>query len=92
MEALRVDPWDTSRDVGEPAYLVIFWLQPPPESAGVTSWSPDEWRLTGARDIRDVIEWAEVRCGPYQQFTLYLELEADGQRAGQRLAGHDPNR
>ena len=93
VEALRDDPWDTSRDVFEPVYLVIFWHQSPAAlDTAEMIWIPDEWRLTGARDIREAIEWAEVRCGPYQQFALYLEHEVAGQRAGQLLAGHDPYR
>ncbi|GAA2224747.1 hypothetical protein N1031_00050 [Herbiconiux moechotypicola] len=92
MIAEPVDPRDVRQDVDHPVYRVYFWHQPDP-AWGAHSW---EWRIRDARDVFEVIGWAEAERGErtYQLFVEELMEEgnaAEGVRLV-RLAGDDPTR
>jgi hypothetical protein len=93
MRAEPVDPRDCSWEVDHPAYRVYFWHRPAappgirPEQMG---YHCDEWRLTEAADVREVLAWAESRRREEQTYVLYTETR-DQQGLGLlRLAGVDP--
>lgn len=91
MIAEPVDPRDVRQDIDHPVYRVYFWHQPDP-AWGAHSW---EWRIREARDVFEVIEWAESERGErtYQLFVEELigDAHAEGVRLV-RLAGDDPTR
>jgi hypothetical protein len=94
-------------DVGRvdkfPAYRVFLWQQTPrpPKLAN----SPVQmgmmltaWRVTGARDVREVLEWVDAERGD-RTFGVYAEVADIGTTATDevpdhvrlvRLAGYDP--
>lgn len=89
-----VDPRDTDWEVGWPVYRVYFWHQPP-APAGVTQehamWHCDEYRLTDAAGVEEVLDWARSNARSDQTFVIYIE-QRDAQRSGLlRLFGADPN-
>ncbi len=94
MDATPVDPRDVSWEVDSPAFRVYFWqrVKAPavvvPELAGRSS---EEWRLTGARDVHEVLEWAALRVGD-RSYTLHVEVDTVEGRGLIRLAGADPTR
>ena len=53
-------------------------------------WQCDEYRMTAARDVGEVLDWARASAGIDQSFTLYVE-HRDGDRPGLiLLMGVDP--
>jgi hypothetical protein len=92
MIAEPVDPRDVRQEDDTPTYRVYFWLQPDP-AWGAHSW---EWRLRDARDVFEVIEWAEAERGErtYQLFVEEPIPEGLGTKGVRlvRLAGDDPTR
>jgi hypothetical protein len=89
-----VDPRDTEWEIDWPVYRVYFWHQPP-APAGVAQeqvmWHCDEYRLSQAADVEEVLHWARNSARRDQTFILYVE-HRDGHRSGLvRLLGVDPN-
>lgn len=89
-----VDPRDIEWEVEQPVYRVYFWHQPP-APPGVSQehmgYHCDEHRLTGARDVHEVLRWANDTARPEQSFTLYVEHDnLDHERGLIHLAGIDP--
>ena len=89
-----VDPRDTRWEVDWPVYRVYFWHQPP-APPGVAQeqvmWHCDEYRLSEATDVEEVLDWARSSARPDQTFTLYVE-HRDAHGSGLvRLLGVDPN-
>ncbi|QIK72722.1 hypothetical protein G7070_11110 [Propioniciclava coleopterorum] len=72
MRASGVDPRDTTWEQ-DAVYRVYF-----EDEEGAT----DEWRLTAAQDVGEVLDWARARSGS-RTFTLYVEAD----RASDRAAG-----
>jgi hypothetical protein len=92
MEAAQVDPRDISWEVGAPTYRVYFWSRvdvSPGVAAGCAGWVADEWRLTRARDVHEVLTWAEQRRGG-RSYTLYAEFGGEDGMGMVNLAGIDP--
>ncbi|MCS5720020.1 hypothetical protein N1027_17960 [Herbiconiux sp. CPCC 205763] len=92
MIAEPVDPRDVLQDEDYPVYRVYFWLQPDPAWAA-QSW---EWRIRDARDVFEVIAWAEGERGD-RTYQLFVEEPIlNGSRSAGvrlvRLAGDDPTR
>lgn len=89
-----VDPRDTQWEVDKPVYRVYFWHQPdaPPGVAQQhVMWHCDEYRLSDAVDVEEVLGWARTNARPEQTFVVYVE-QRDAQRSGLvRLLGVDPN-
>ncbi|RJK95912.1 hypothetical protein D5H78_09940 [Vallicoccus soli] len=93
MHAAPVDPRDTCWEVDSPAFRVYFWQQPTPVSQAsapeLAGWSLEEWRLTGPRDVNEVIAWAELHRGD-RSYTLHVEVDEQGGLGLVTLAGTDP--
>jgi len=88
-----IDPRDTEWEVEGPAYRVYFWHQQlapagiPQERMGFQS---VEYRLSGAIDVGEVLEWARATAGPNQTFTLYVEHRHGDSPGLIHLMGVDP--
>jgi hypothetical protein len=77
-----VDPRDTRWEVSTPTYRVYFW------NADLVS---DEYELVGARDVHEVLAWAEANAGPGRTYWLSVRVDdRNGEPGLLRLAGHDP--
>lgn len=87
------------RDEGEenfPRYRVCFWSRPRDIPAGIppedVSQIADEYEISDARSVHEVLAWAEAHSGPERTFCLYLLPEAQ-RHEGEwmyRLAGVNP--
>jgi hypothetical protein len=91
----RVDPRDTQWEIDWPVYRVYYWYQPP-APPGVAQehamWHCDEYRLSDAIDVEEVLGWARNTARSDQTFVVYVE-QRGAQRSGLvRLWGVDPNR
>lgn len=93
MDVTRADPRGTEWEQPHPVYRVYFWDRAPvppgvdPERAG---WRSDEWRVTGAEDVHEVLAWATGRVGHDRQFELFVEGDGLPRHGLVRLAGNDP--
>jgi hypothetical protein len=92
MESRPVDPRDTGWEVEATVYRVYFWAPRRTENPSQTpAWTSDEHELLGARDVVEVVDWAEANAAG-RRYTLYVVLEKPGGsgRGLIRLAGVDP--
>jgi len=85
MEAVGIDPRDTTWEDHFPAYRVYFW-----SGSRQSGWASDEWRITDA-DIPEVIEWAETNAGG-RYVTIWVEAWNHGRLGMIRLQGWEPTR
>jgi hypothetical protein len=81
VEIARVDPRDETWEVDLPLYRVYFW------DAEARS---DEYELSGAEDVAEIIRWAESDSDG-RSFTVYACVPGDGVGLV-RVAGTDPTR
>lgn len=97
MRATGVDPRDVTWEDDAPTYRVYMWHRPdPPPDIGASEmgyWC-DEYRLTEASDIHEVLAWAEKNVPDGDTYTLYVESSdqfGTGRGPGLLLlAGVDP--
>jgi hypothetical protein len=93
VHASSVDPRDTLWEVDRPTFRVYFWHQqaaPADIPQHVMAYVSDEYRLTEASDVFEVIAWARATARDEQTFTLYVEQDSDVGPGLIRLAGVDP--
>ncbi len=81
VEIARVDTRDETWEVDLPLYRVYFW------DAEARS---DEYELSGAEDVAEIIRWAESDSDG-RSFTVYACVPGDGVGLV-RVAGTDPTR
>lgn len=89
-----VDPRDITWEDDRPVYRVYFWHQPPAPSGADQAramWHCDEYRLTEAADVEEVLGWARNTARSDQTFTLYVEHRDAHQSGLVRLVGADPS-
>lgn len=84
MHIEQVDPRDIGWELDEPAYRAYFW-----SDGGSRS---DEFELQDARDVFEVIDWANGPDGRGRDFTLYAVVDHGNERGLVHLAGVDPTR
>ena len=88
-----IDPRDTEWEVEGPVYRVYFWHQPL-APAGVRQaqmmFHSDEYRLSGAVDVDEVLDWARTTARPDQTFTLYVEHRHGDSPGLIHIMGVDP--
>lgn len=87
-----VDPRDIEWEVDQPVYRVYYWHQPPAPRGIAQSdvmYHCEEHRVSGARDLDEVLDWARSTARPEQTFVLYVEHTQDGSPGLIRLAGDD---
>ena len=93
MDVRAVDPRDIRWEVDSPVYRVYFWTQPPappdvpPE---VVMYESNEFELTGAQDVHEVLAWADENAPAGAMYTLYAVMERNGGPGLVHLAGQDP--
>ena len=88
MDAHPVDPRDTQWEVDVPTYRVYFFTRP--ESGG--GWASSEFQLVDARDVREVLSWAESNSQG-RTYIVYAVVDRAADAKGLlTLVGHDPNR
>jgi hypothetical protein len=88
-----IDPRDTEWEVETPVYRVYFWHQPlAPEGVPQEQvmFHSDEYRLSGAGDVGEVLDWARTTARPDQTFTLYVEYHIGDSPGLIHLMGVDP--
>lgn len=84
MDAKGIDPRDISWEVAYPTYRVYFWRLRDSRS--------DEWHLTDAVNVHDVLAWAEARVQPGWIYQVFVESTSEQGRLGTiRLLGSDPS-
>jgi hypothetical protein len=88
-----IDPRHTEWEVEGPVYRVYFWHQPL-APAGVAQrhmmFHCDEYRLSRAVDVVEVLDWARATARPDQTFTLYVEHSHGDSPGLIHLMGVDP--
>ena len=93
-----IDPRDIKWEEDRPVYRVYFWHQPL-APAGVPQehmmFHSDEYRLSEADDVGEVLDWARTTARSDQTFTLYVEhvehCQGESPRRGMiQLMGVDP--
>ena len=85
MEVRPVDPRDVSSEVDDPVYRVTFWTRPDGPDA---MRSADEYEITGAQDVEDVLQWARAEAREADSFVVHAYVDG----CAIRLAGEDPAR
>lgn len=72
MRTVRADPGDSAGGSDlSPIYRVRLWSPPP---AVNFAWLVDEWDVTDAGDVTDVIAWATSKAGE-NPFEVFLRCE-----------------
>jgi hypothetical protein len=92
MDARSVDPRDSLWTAEPSGYRVDFWrpLGPIPDDRGLGAlYEADEWLITGAGDVTEVIDWANAKAGG-RTYTLYAVHDGGGERGLIHLFGVDP--
>ena len=82
MEATQVDPRDVTWELDHPTYRVYFWTH---DGAAC-----DEWRVTDAGNVGDVLVWANERVGQGRRYQVFVEVSAESGLGLLRLSGTDP--
>ena len=77
-----VDPRDTRWEVDSPIYRVYYWHRPaaaPGFDQELMMWHCEEWRLTEAADVHEVLTWANGPHARGRLFELFAEApHSDG--------------
>jgi hypothetical protein len=95
MHVESVDPRDTQWEEDAPVYRVYLWSQalaPPDIPSDLVGWQSEEYEIRDARDVHEVIAWAQRPEHGGRAFALYVSIERNGQPGLVRLAGVDPTR
>lgn len=79
MDAISVDPRDQRWQVDEPLYRVYF-------HEGTTAF---EYEVFGARDVHEVVSWAEAEKGT-RTYVLFARVDNPEGPGLIRLAGEEP--
>lgn len=85
MQVTGIDPRDVRFEIDEPDYRVYFF-EPDGRS--------DEYHLTGARDVADVLDWAKANADD-RTYVVYVFTDfgaGSEQPSLIRLLRRDPNR
>lgn len=84
MNVQPIDPRDTEAEVTAPSYRVCFWERRTthPDSG----FAADEYGITGAEDVNEVLDWAEANRGSNRTFTAYVVVD----KTVVLLCGSDP--
>lgn len=83
MDAQQVDPRDIAWEVDHPIYRVTYWREDGSAS--------DEWRLTDAANIQEVLAWADERLVEGWTYQVFVETEAARGLGSLRLVGRNPS-
>lgn len=86
MRPRRIDPRDTEIEVTTPTYRVFFWEPETDHGSTESGFRSDEYEITDARDVHEVLEWAVANAGDHRTFTAYVVVD----KTLVRLSGRDP--
>jgi hypothetical protein len=89
-----VDPRDTRWEQSSPVYRVYFWQRPSAELGSDQErlmWQSEEWRLTEAADLHEVLAWANGPHARGRMFELFVEASSSDGLGLLRLAGSSPS-
>lgn len=89
MKVRGVDPRDSRWEDNDPTYRVYFWTrhEAPDSDPASAAWASDEYEITGATDVREVLEWADADGRDYVAYARNDDEEGPGLI---RLVGQDP--
>lgn len=98
MQISELESYDVSGEDAFPVYRVTFWVAPgrPPQLADLPypmAFNAERHRVTGARDIYEVLDWARADG---RHFELFVEVAPDHRHVDQRgvevlrLCGFNP--
>jgi hypothetical protein len=90
-----VDPRDARWEVDFPSYRVYFWHRPSAEPGCDRErlmWHCEEWRLTGAADVHEVLAGANGPEARGRVSELFVEVSRGNALGLLRLAGTSPTR
>lgn len=90
MYVRRANTQDVQRGIDLPAYRVHFWKRPSSGEGHV--YFAAEYELSGCRNVREALAWADENVGPDRTYTLYIAVLVGELRALVRLFGVDPTR
>lgn len=84
MQLRLIDPRDTEIEVTSPTYRVFLWKrQSNHPDAGFES---QEYEITDAHDVHEVLDWARANAREGRTFTVYVVVD----RTLVQLSGQDP--
>lgn len=63
MQVLPVDPRGTHIEIDSPTYRVYFWEQQVTQEGATPGFKSFEHEVTDARDVHEVLRWAEANAG-----------------------------
>lgn len=90
LHAELVDPRYVTAEENEPTYRVDFWTYTRPElAAQERGLATEEWRVSGARDVHEVIAWADQHSSG-RQYVLSAEFRQEQGTGLVRLSGKFP--
>ncbi|MCZ3385854.1 MAG: hypothetical protein LH630_02550 [Actinomycetia bacterium] len=81
MQASGVDPRDVAWEREQPVYRVYFWGHPRHAS--------DEWRITDAGSVQEVLAWAQARSGRHRTCQVWAEARNEQGLGLLLLSGHN---
>lgn len=85
MQTQPVDPRDAEIEIDSPTYRVYFWERQVTQEGETPGFKSFEHEITDARDVHEVLRWAEANAGG-GTFTAYVLV---GETLV-RLSGQDP--
>lgn len=85
MQVRSIDPRGTAGEMESPTYRVYFWEPQATEKGATTGFKSVEHEISGARDVNEMLRWAEANAGG-RSFTAYVVV---GETLV-RLSGQDP--
>jgi hypothetical protein len=83
MDAQPIDPRDITWEVDYPTYRVTFWRRDGSAS--------DEWRLTDAINVHEVLAWADARVEAGWTYQVFIETAATRGLGTLRVVGPNPS-
>ena len=78
MNAEPVLPGEISSLIEDPTFRVVLWNRPRSDN---DSWFSDEWQFENARDVREVIEWAEAQSATTFEVLIRWETASNSSTA-----------
>lgn len=81
-----MDPRIIGTEVDDTSYCVVFWSSLPAERREEEPVAADEFLITDAADVEEVIAWARAEAGETKRIAVYAVLRD----ARIRLIGNGP--
>jgi hypothetical protein len=82
VDARRIDPRDTRWEVETPRYRVHFERRRPQPDGHGDAYESDEYEITEATDVRQVLAWAHEAAANDQGYGVYVLVGNDSSSLG----------